>query len=131
MGNPLLEVSLQVIDFMKTITWEQVVDVVTHAPQYYVIWWKNLLAQSPQHVIIETTLIVFIIWLLFVRKTVDPRKVSDSERLSPKEMQWLIDTWQPDPLVPALSDKEAAIADSMLVCLILHYIVLLLTMWCC
>lgn len=112
---PLLEFILQVVHTAKNITWDQVVDVATHAPQYYGVWWQKLLAESPQHVLIETSLIVFIVWLVFVRKTVDPKKSSAPEKLSQKEIDWLIETWTPDPLVPPISEKEAAVADNMIV----------------
>eukprot|EP01033_Poteriospumella_lacustris_P016892 gene16892-12090_t len=112
---PLLEFILQVVHGARNITWDQVVDVATHAPQYYSIWWNNLFKESPQHVLIETSLIIFIVWLLFVRKTVDPKKSTAPEKLSNKEIDWLIDTWAPEPLVPPISEKEAAVADSMII----------------
>lgn len=112
---PSLEFILQVVQSARNVTWDQVVDVITHAPEYYTIWWNNLLKESPQHILIETFMIAFIIWLLFVRKTVDPKKSSAPEKLSPKEVDWLIDTWNPDPLVPPITEKEAAVADNMIV----------------
>lgn len=113
--NPLFNFGLKALHASQNFTWEEFVDVLTHAPQYYSIWWQNLLHDSPQHVLIETSLILFIIWLIFIRRTVDPKKTAPPEKLSPKEVNWLIDTWNPDPLAPPISEKEAAIADNQIV----------------
>ena len=59
------------------------------------------LREEPHHVIIESILGLFIVWLLFIRKTVNP-KLESQNKLSKKEQEWLIDTWQPEPLVPSV-----------------------------
>ena len=76
-----------------------VIDLIKNAPSYYLEWWLALYKQSPQHVIVETALATFIIWLLFIRQTVDPSKMSEN-KLSSKEMDWLLKTWTPKSLVP-------------------------------
>jgi hypothetical protein len=113
--NPMLEIAYFMINFITTLTVDDIWNFVINAPHYYSTWWQNLLRESPQHVFIETALVAFIIWLVFIRKTVDPKRTSSSEKLSSKEVQWLIDTWKPEPLVPPLSAKENAIADDFLV----------------
>lgn len=109
--NPAFEFFLATYKTVHGLTYEIVADLITNGPHYYVEWWISLLKNSPEHLIIETALCVFIIWLVFIRKTVDPVK-SSKESLSKKEVEWLIDTWQPEPLVPAESDD---VQDSMLV----------------
>jgi len=99
--HPLIEFLLWTLQRFENTTWSDVYDLIIHAPQYYEDWWKNLLHESPQHILIETSLIIFIIWLLFIRRTVDPKKTSEPPKLSPQEIQWLIDTWQPEPLISA------------------------------
>lgn len=113
-SNPLLESILWVFKTAQQITWNDAVDLVLHAPQHYEYWWKNLLRESPQHVLIETSLILFIFWLLFIRKTVDPKKTSQPSKLTPSEIQWLIDSWTPEPLVstPAFA-KDTFMLDDM------------------
>lgn len=113
--NPLFELLLRTFEAYKNFSPDQIYDLVVNAPKYYPIWWQNLLKEAPEHVLIETSLIFFIVWLLFIRKTVDPRKNSKPEKLSEKEIEWLLDTWQPEPLAPVLSEKEKRIADNILV----------------
>lgn len=50
---------------------------------------------EPHHVIIESGLAMFIIWLVFIRKTVNP-KLEAKNKLTTKEQEWLIETWQPE-----------------------------------
>jgi len=94
----------------------QVVDFVVNAPQHYTIWWKSLLKDAPEHIVIETFLVLFIIWLMFIRRTVDPNKASKNQKLSKQEEQWLMDTWEPEPLgfAPA-TEKEGVLHDSIMV----------------
>ncbi len=114
-ANPLFEFFLWIFQTVKNISTETVLDFFLHAPQYYDTWWRNLLKESPQHILIETGLILFIIWLTFIRRTVDPGKISKNEKLSKKEIDWLLETWHPEPLVPALSKTEETINSNMMV----------------
>lgn len=68
------------------------------APARYKKWWLHLVEHAPGHVVVETALILFIIWLIFLRKTVDPSK--EDSFLSEKEIDQLVEEWQPEPLVP-------------------------------
>ena len=99
----------------------KIADLIIHGPEYYSSWWRGLLREAPLHLIIETSLCFFIIWLVFIRKTVDPSKSSKKDKLSEKEVQWLLETWEPEPLVPQLTDKDRQIVDSMLVRGFCHY----------
>lgn len=78
----------------------------------YKAWWWNLYEEAPLHIFVETGLILFIIWLLFIRKTIDPLK-SSTKKLTDEEVKWLVDTWEPEPLAPVLNDRSRRIAESM------------------
>ena len=64
----------------------------------YCNWWLKLYRESPQHIFIETSLVIFIIWLLFIRRTVDPTKRQQNNKLNKNEINWLIETWKPETL---------------------------------
>ena len=113
--NPLYEYILWASDNVKSIEIEKIKDIVLHAPGYYREWWINLYHVAPLHVYIETVLISFIIWLMFIRRTVDPSKASNKEKLSEKEVNWLVETWQPEAIAPPLTNTQLLVADSMLV----------------
>jgi len=81
----------------------------------YKTWWLSLYYEAPHHILVETSLALFIIWLLFIRRTVDPDKSKDKKGLTEKEIEWLIDTWQPEPLVPMLSNRAKDINDSLMI----------------
>lgn len=98
--NPLFEIILWTYEKSKSITPANIKDLFFHGPEYYYSWILSLLHDSPQHVLIETGLICFIVWLMFIRKTVDPSRASKNLKLTKKEMDELIETWEPEPLVP-------------------------------
>mmetsp|Transcript_7008 Transcript_7008/g.9921 ORF Transcript_7008/g.9921 Transcript_7008/m.9921 type:complete len:511 (+) Transcript_7008:47-1579(+) len=110
--NPLFELIVWTIQASRKVTFELIWDLFIHAPQYYEYWWTNLLRDAPLHVFIETSLILFILWLTFIRRTVDPGKSSNNTKLTQKEVDWLLETWQPEPLVPELSTAEKFIIDN-------------------
>ena len=114
-GNPLYEVLVWSYENSKDISYDNVKDFLLHAPQYYDIWWRGLLNEAPQHVLIETGLICFIIWLMFIRRTVDPVKPVKDVKFTEKEIMELVDTWEPEPLVPTLSKKSHKISSNMMV----------------
>mmetsp|Transcript_14877 Transcript_14877/g.22376 ORF Transcript_14877/g.22376 Transcript_14877/m.22376 type:complete len:515 (+) Transcript_14877:34-1578(+) len=87
---------------------------IMQLPLLYKEWWLTLYHESPQHIIIETGLLLFIIWLMFIRRTVDPTREAKNEKLSNKEIEWLIDTWEPEPLGPPLDKRSKDICDNML-----------------
>lgn len=112
--NPAFEFFLAAYKTVHGLTYEIVADLVTNGPEYYVQWWMGLVKSAPEHIVIETALILFIFWLVLIRRTVDPVK-SSKESLSKKEIAWLIETWQPEPLVPVASSSTDLISDNMLV----------------
>ena len=113
--NPLYVYISWSNDNIRSIKFENVKDLIYNAPVYYKEWWINLYQVAPLHVYIETVLICFIIWLMFIRRTIDPNKTSNKEKLSPKEVNWLVETWQPEPIVPKLTSSQQIVADSMMV----------------
>lgn len=114
--NPLYEdVVLRMYHFFSLLNEDIVRDFFMNWPKYYKYWWMTLYEEAPHHIFIETGLICFIVWLIFIRRTVDPNKSSNREKLSKKEVDWLVETWQPEPLVPALNKTQKTLADSMMV----------------
>lgn len=110
-GNELFEILVWGYQTSRKI---DVSDLIRNAPQYYKEWLQGLLADAPQHILIETGLILFIIWLMFIRRTVDPSKASKT-KLTARESEELIDSWVPEPLIPELSEKAQNIANNMTV----------------
>ena len=114
--NPLFsDVFLPLYQFCVKQSPATVRDFFINWPSYYKYWWMTLYEEAPHHIFIETALICFIIWLIFIRRTVDPNKASNREKLSKKEVDWLVETWQPEPLVPPLNATQKALSDSMVV----------------
>lgn len=115
-GNPLYDIVVRVAKFFRDeLTFEFVKDFIQKAPNNYDEWWRNLLSEAPQHILIETGLICFIIWLIFIRRTVDPAKAAKNDKLSQKEQDELIESWVPEPLVPTLSPKSTEISSNIMI----------------
>ena len=100
-SNPLFDAVHFGYSTIKSLDVATLKDLVFNAHKYYYTWWINLYKESPHHVIVETGLVLFIIWLFFIRATVNPRKAPQKSKLSRREEEWLIQTWQPEKLVPA------------------------------
>lgn len=81
------------------------------APIAYGHWWSNLARENTAHVVVETFLCMFIVWLL-LRKA--PKK-GPSTDLTKDEVDQLVEEWKPAPLVPKLTEQEQHLSDSMLV----------------
>lgn len=96
--HPVYELIIWTKEIVNKLNYEIIKDFIQNFPEYYYKWWINLLKENPYHVVIETGLMCFIIWLLFIRKSVDPNKESKT-KLSQKEIDWLVETWKPEPLV--------------------------------
>ncbi|OQR95457.1 serine palmitoyltransferase [Thraustotheca clavata] len=84
--------------------WWAVLEALAGAPAAYVQYIKSVYERSPEHVIIETFLIVFILYISFVKKSKLPKQATD--RLTPAEIQQLCDEWQPEPIVEAAPAQE-------------------------
>ena len=48
------------------MTIDRISDLLLHGPNYYSEWWISLLKESPEHLIIETGLMIFILWIIFM-----------------------------------------------------------------
>ena len=68
--------------------------VLQQSVNTYTSWWVEQYETNPTHVIVETLLIAFILYVYFKRPA--PKK----SKLSASEMEELIDEWEPEPLVP-------------------------------
>lgn len=87
-------------------------NIVLESLHEYKNWWWRLYEDAPLHIFVETGLLLFIVWLVFIRKTIDPTK-SKTKELTEAEVKWLVDTWQPEPLAPELDERSQRVADSM------------------
>jgi len=103
LGDSLVDLTVVVHQllhqFWGELTQDSIKEWLLAAPARYKKWWLNLMEHSPGHVVVETALILFIIWLVFLRKTEDPAK--EETFLSEKEIDQLVKEWKPEPLVPA------------------------------
>ncbi|KAH8055851.1 serine palmitoyltransferase [Aureococcus anophagefferens] len=70
----------------------------------YAAWWTHLLEDAPEHVFIETVLICFLAYLFLCG-----RLAAKAPKLSRREVDELVDDWEPEPLVPALSGAASEI----------------------
>lgn len=113
--NPLVAFIIYLHEILDTLTLEFLLDLILNAPIYYEKWWRRLLIEAPLHILIETFLISFIIWLWIWHRTEDPRKSRQSV-LTEVEKYELISTWTPEPLVPNLTALQHGISDNRVVC---------------
>lgn len=67
----------------------------------YASWWIMQYKTNPIHVILETLLIIFIVYVYFKRPS------AKKSQLSPQEMDELIVEWEPEPLVPSTENSDA------------------------
>ncbi|CAN0375770.1 unnamed protein product, partial [Discosporangium mesarthrocarpum] len=53
--------------------WDSVRYYMVNSPRLYSQWWWKLVQEDPGHVVVETALIAFIVYILVVKKTVNPK----------------------------------------------------------
>eukprot|EP00606_Chrysophyceae_sp_TOSAG23-5_P001236 GSChrysophyteH2.ASY1.ANO1.1704.1 assembled CDS len=104
--NPAFETFIWLVECQEKLTLDEVIDFIKNFPQWYITWWKHMYESAPVHVVVETCMIVWIVWLLFIRKTADPKKKAKDTKLTEKEIKWLVKTWEPEPLVPELTQAQ-------------------------
>ncbi|CAM9515948.1 unnamed protein product [Pylaiella littoralis] len=85
---------------------------IWNSPRMYRQWWLNLVHEDPGHVVVETALIAVIVYILFFKRTLNPKGLS-KPNLSSREIDEIIEDWTPEPLVPPLSEQETAEAETM------------------
>ena len=79
-------------------------------PVVYANWWLSLVREDPWHVVVETMLVFFIVYLVFFKK----QKKARSE-LTEDLVDQLIAEWEPVPLVPQLTSLEQKMLDAVVV----------------
>jgi serine palmitoyltransferase len=90
----------------------QVLETVQSFPLLYSQWWWDLVQTNPLHVLVETTLILCIFYILLYRTRTDWRSNS-SERLTPKEEEQLLQEWKLHgraPLTPSSSNESGGVS---------------------
>ncbi len=97
--NPAFVALRDIYEETKNLTSEDMKEMMYNFPTYYSRWWNQLYKDAPIHIFIETGMVVFILWLVFIRKTADPKKGSKDVKFSKKEIDWLVKSWEPEPLV--------------------------------
>eukprot|EP00903_Cladosiphon_okamuranus_P006351 g6221.t1 len=97
---------------MGVLDFETARQYVLDSPRLYREWWLNLVREDPGHVVVETALIAFIVYILFFKKTLNPKGLS-KPNLSSREIDEMIEDWTPEPLVPPLSEEETAEAEAI------------------
>ena len=75
----------------------------TYITQYQT-WWLDELEQKPTRVIFETILLIFVVWLLFKKNS---KKKAES-KLTPREVEELLNDWTPEPLVDMDNARRVA-----------------------
>lgn len=89
-GQPIAEAFLS----MNTT---EIGQAFVNLPHTYYEYIHGIYVRSPEHVIIETFLIIFVIYITFVKKDKPKRQ---AVKLTEKEIQELCDEWEPEPIVP-------------------------------
>ncbi|TMW56917.1 hypothetical protein Poli38472_002842 [Pythium oligandrum] len=82
----------------------QIKEAFLNFPHTYYEYIRGIYIRSPEHVIIETFLIVFVVYITFVKKDKPKKQLKLSER----EIQELVDEWQPEPMVPRNARVDAS-----------------------
>lgn len=105
-SNSILQLKTWINTILSHVSAAEILDFAYNAPKYYLIWWNRLYKETPEHVYIETALVLFILWLVFIRKTIDPKKTDKKDKFTENEVKSLIETWYPEPLVPRLTPLQ-------------------------
>ena len=79
-------------------------NLILNLVQRYQSWWMNLFREEPVHVLIETLLLAFIGYLVFVKRERNWRN-DQKQHLSDMEKEELVTEWEPEPLVAASSES--------------------------
>lgn len=80
----------------------EVVQYIRDFPFVYRDWWLNLVVKDPLHVAVETTLLVSLLYMVFIRVNEKGYKDSTKDRLTAAEEQELLSEWKENraPLAP-------------------------------
>jgi serine palmitoyltransferase len=91
----------------RRVTLSEVADALTSFPVLYKEWWLNLVANDPIHVLVETTLIIAIVYFL-VSRSKDWKASDEKEKLTAKEENELLYDWKQNiraPLAPKVQHQ--------------------------
>jgi serine palmitoyltransferase len=75
---------------------------LSQLPQW---WWDNV-RENPGHVVVETFLVLFVAYILLLKKTLNTTGPAVTSSLTKKEVDELIADWEPEPLVPPMSEED-------------------------
>ncbi|CAK9050055.1 Serine palmitoyltransferase 1 (Long chain base biosynthesis protein 1) (LCB 1) (Serine-palmitoyl-CoA transferase 1) (SPT 1) (SPT1) [Durusdinium trenchii] len=78
----------------------------------YLKWWIELWRENPVHLLVETALIVLILYILLKRPS---KKKSKLETLPPAMVQDLLNDFKPEPLCPELNPAAKQVLDDIVV----------------
>lgn len=87
----------------------QVLQLVTELPGLYKDWWINLVAKDPLHVMVETTLLLSIIYMIVSRNTEGYKE--EKEKLTAQEQEELLYEWKHKNRAP-LAPEDTTSKDS-------------------
>lgn len=87
LSNNIVEILPASVDEAISLAWK--------LPQDYASWWMTGYESNPAQRILETSLILALIFLAFKR----PRTKRAESKLTPKEANELLEQWTPEPLV--------------------------------
>nr|CCA26292.1 serine palmitoyltransferase putative [Albugo laibachii Nc14] len=88
---------------------ERIQAAFLNLPHSYYDYICGIYRRSPEHVIIETFLIVFVIYITFCKKD---RPKQERVQLTEKEVQELCDEWTPEAIVPPQRSDSAGQLDA-------------------
>jgi serine palmitoyltransferase len=74
---------------------QTVTTTILHYVEHYQKWWLIQIEENPSRVVLETSLIVLVLFLLFKR----PNNKKQESKLSQREVDDLLNDWTPEPLV--------------------------------
>lgn len=89
----------ELVYLQRRVTLPEIADAFTSFPVLYKDWWLNLVANDPIHVLVETTLIIAIVYFL-VSRSKDWKASDEKEKLTPKEENELLNDWKQNVRVP-------------------------------
>lgn len=100
-------------------TFHEVLQFLAAFPKMYRQWWWNLVEKDPMHVLVETTLLVTIVYIIMSRNT-EGYKNNTKERLTKAEEEELLWEWKHQlraPLAPAQGESkdESSVGDFQVV----------------
>lgn len=90
-GQPFAEALLS-LDTVK------IKEAFANAPSSYYEYVRSIYERSPEHVIIETFLIVFVVYITFVKRD---KPKSSAAKFSEREIDELCEEWTPEPIIPS------------------------------